>query len=199
MNDNKELLDWVVKNVKEWNDFYSHIRQDNTGTFYTSGESWDSNGGVWGYEDSGGWGFLDSGLKGQKPTVITKEEWEIATTKSQWFGKKYRVTPETSELLQKAVFAEGGSWGSGDTCIQHLSDQYLYVKEQGKIWRPVQLGCFEECELPEAVLAVEKTLVLGEVKPAKDKQKEQKASLQFEIDKMKENLKAMEDKLQEMK
>jgi hypothetical protein len=30
---------------------------------------------------------------------------------SEWFGYKYKVTPETSKLLQEAVFKGGGGWG----------------------------------------------------------------------------------------
>jgi len=33
--------------------------------------------------------------------------------KSPWFGYKYQVTPETSKLLQEAVFKGGGKWTTG--------------------------------------------------------------------------------------
>jgi len=57
-----------------------------------------------------------------------------STKTSPWFGYKYRVTPETSKLLQEAVFADGGGWNfNGRTKVQHLENEYLYIYENGEI------------------------------------------------------------------
>jgi hypothetical protein len=70
--------------------------------------------------------------------------------KSEWFGYKYRVTPESSRLLQGAVFKDGGRWvGAAHTTISYLGDIYLEVKEDGNIWRPVTDKGFSDSDLPE--------------------------------------------------
>jgi len=82
-----------------------------------------------------------------------------------WFGKKYRVNPETSEMLQKEVFAAGGSWHSGDTCVKLLHDEYLFISETGDITHGG--GDSEHYEsrcLPEATLSIKKELVIESVK-----------------------------------
>lgn len=54
--------------------------------------------------------------------------------KSEWFRYKYRVTPESSKLLQEAVFADGGGWGfNGRTKVQHVGNEYLYVNQYGEL------------------------------------------------------------------
>jgi len=57
--------------------------------------------------------------------------------KSEWFGYKYRVTPETSKLLQEAVFKDGGGWsGKQDfksrcTHIFITADGYMTYLDDG--------------------------------------------------------------------
>jgi hypothetical protein len=58
-----------------------------------------------------------------------------STKVSPWFGFKYRVTPESSKLLQEAVFAAGGGWNfNGRNKLQHLGEEYLYINEDGEIY-----------------------------------------------------------------
>lgn len=53
--------------------------------------------------------------------------------KSEWFGYKYKVTPETSKLLQETVFKDGGKWLSGSKDVYCLESTDLYVKDNGDI------------------------------------------------------------------
>jgi len=66
-----------------------------------------------------------------------------STKISPWFGHKYRVTPESSKLLQEAVFADGGSWLSGSTEVQRLEMKYLYTKENGKLTYDTDYDSFQ--------------------------------------------------------
>jgi len=53
-----------------------------------------------------------------------------STKTSPWFGYKYRVTPETSKLLQEAVFADGGGWGyTKGKVVSHLNMPFLVVRD----------------------------------------------------------------------
>lgn len=81
--------------------------------------------------------------------------------KSQWFGKKYRVTPETSKLLQEEVFKAGGRWACGTGSVQLVDMPFLFLDDDGAINTD---GCehwFNTVDKPEGVL--ELNLVLKDV------------------------------------
>jgi len=67
--------------------------------------------------------------------------------KSEWFGFKYKVTPETSKLLQEAVFKDGGRWAGGQTHPMYLEEPFIQVTYNGKMWRG--FTNFEEIKEPE--------------------------------------------------
>lgn len=49
--------------------------------------------------------------------------------KSEWFGFKYRVNPESSKLLQEAVFKDGGGWGYDcEGKVAHTYKPFLIVR-----------------------------------------------------------------------
>ena len=69
---------------------------------------------------------------------------------------KMEVTPQQSELLQKAYFELGGKWGSGSTEIQHTDCPFLvlgtfdtgmtaskkyavYYRREGKVVDPLEV------------------------------------------------------------
>ena len=82
-----------------------------------------------------------------------------------WFGKKYCVTPKTSEMLQKEVFAAGGSWINGETHVKWLDDNHLFISERGSISRAGgDIEYFELKELPEATIFIKKELAIESVK-----------------------------------
>ena len=66
------------------------------------------------------------------------------TPKSEWFGFEYKVFSSSSQLLQEAVFADGGSWLSGATHVQYTNEPVLQVSKDGRI----KLPPFNE-QLPE--------------------------------------------------
>lgn len=49
--------------------------------------------------------------------------------KSEWFGYKYRVTPETSKLLQEAVFKDGGGWSGKQDFKSRCT--HIFITEDG--------------------------------------------------------------------
>lgn len=52
--------------------------------------------------------------------------------KSEWFGYKYRVNPETSKLLQEAVFKDGGGWRyQSKTDVRLTDSECMFVDENG--------------------------------------------------------------------
>lgn len=57
-----------------------------------------------------------------------------STKTSQWFGYKYRVNPETSKLLQEAVFRDGGNWYNhqGSFAI-HTEKLFIVVHHNGEL------------------------------------------------------------------
>lgn len=69
--------------------------------------------------------------------------------KSQWFGFKYQVTPETSKLLQEAVFKDGGQWRSSSTKVQLEKEPYLYVDDEGEMVFGNDEKLFELKAMPE--------------------------------------------------
>lgn len=70
--------------------------------------------------------------------------------KSEWFGYKYRVNPETSKLLQEAVFKDGGRWaGSRGTTLMGTYMEYIYVTHDGIMSYGNGSGTFNKNTLPE--------------------------------------------------
>lgn len=49
----------------------------------------------------------------------------------EYYGKKYQVTPEQNEWLQKLVFSLGGYWRNGGTNILYTDEEYLFVYDDG--------------------------------------------------------------------
>lgn len=65
-------------------------------------------------------------------TFIKKQkEGKMPFDGKQLFGKKYRVTPETSRLIQEAVFAAGGYWEDGENSVSDLDSKFLRVDNKG--------------------------------------------------------------------
>lgn len=131
----------------------------------------------------------DKGVK----KVGTKGDEELKSLGKSLFGKKMRVTPETSELVQKAVFAAGGIWGDDRKIIQYCDTNYLYVSEGGYITRDNSSGYFDRHYASEVTLSVEKKLVVTEV-PKIDKAKQEKLD---RIARMEEELKQLKRSVEE--
>jgi hypothetical protein len=82
--------------------------------------------------------------------------------KSEWFGYKYRVTPETSKLLQEAVFADGGGWYNGnDKTLIHLNEVYLLVNKEGCITYTTDEEIFDSKGFPEKQPPLPKEFKVG--------------------------------------
>ncbi len=69
--------------------------------------------------------------------------------KSKWFNGKYRVTPETSRLLQEAVFKDGGKWSSSGIKFFETDDTYIFVQADGSMTLSSCFGDFQDDFLPE--------------------------------------------------
>jgi hypothetical protein len=208
-NPNQELLDWAVKNIKEWNDRFTHLRggSSSISVFFSNGE-WRIDGDVWcGY--TGNADYL--GIKRRvdvsftSTQVITKQEWEQAKNKSVWFGKQvYVSTIEESHLVQQAIFDVGGIWRLnsqvGNDIRDWATDRYLNISDKGVItWQPNR-----DETLPEIKFKVVKSIEITETIPVSvktqseieyDKLQEQISSLQDEHNKRIEALKLQAEKL----
>ena len=92
-------------------------------------------------------------LKQEKESMSRTEITDKGGTqpKSEWFGFKYRVNPETSKLLQEAVFKDGGKWSASKTGVQLVDHPYLFVKVDGVLSYCSYDGgsYFERHHLPE--------------------------------------------------
>lgn len=51
--------------------------------------------------------------------------------KSEWFGFKYRVNPESSKLLQEAVITDGGGWGNAFGKDIRKGCTHIFVQSNG--------------------------------------------------------------------
>lgn len=74
---------------------------------------------------------VDFILNGPEKTeeTSTTEGNSLAALGKQLFGKKMQVNPETSKLVQEAVFAAGGSWVGRDG-IRLAEAKFLFVSEE---------------------------------------------------------------------
>lgn len=68
---------------------------------------------------------------------------------SPWFNGKYRVNPETSKLLQEAVFKDGGRWSYPSKDVAFLDKKHLYVDKYGRITWDDDGEYFNNHHLPE--------------------------------------------------
>lgn len=135
------------------------------------------------------------GVEGVKKVGVKDEE-ELKALGKSLFGKKMKVTPETSELAQKAVFAAGGGWEGGvGKCLIHTGKPFLYVYEDGRIMcgTKYDLEYFDYHKHIEVTLSVEKKLVVTEV-PKVDKAKQEKLDC---ITRMEEELKQLKRSVEE--
>lgn len=88
--------------------------------------------------------------------------------KSPFFGKKYKITKETCELLQKEVFAAGGCWVYTGTKPVVPFDEITYKRsfltvDDGGAIEWVCTDHFNTNPLPEGILSVETKLVIDSV------------------------------------
>lgn len=114
----------------------------------------------------------------------------------QLFGKKYRVTPETSKLIQEAVFAAGGYWRSGCASVKYTdTDKFMFVTETGCLttsW--LNETTFIDNKYPEGIITIGITGVA-----VVDKEVEAKKKQLEELDRKIKELQAIADKLKEEK
>lgn len=107
----------------------------------------------------------------------------------RFFGHKIKVNPETSELIQKAVFEAGGYWGgSKDTHFKFPLNTHLEINPDGVMWRQR----WEEIHpsVPELIVELEvvKSLKIVDVIPAKAPEQLQKEARLAQIKKLEEEL-----------
>jgi hypothetical protein len=126
-----------------------------------------------------------------------KEDTEPKTI-SPFFGKKYRVTPETSELLQMEVFKAGGKWCSGSTYVLYPNSELIYVDAEGYLGVET-FGAFDKHPSPEATLEVVKSVVIKDVIPAKTEKDLKLEELQKAMDKHKESMAELQQQIDNLK
>lgn len=92
-------------------------------------------------------------------------------TKSEFFNKKYKVNPKTSEFIQKEVFKAGGKWKDGTTEVKHITLPHLYVGIDGTIKLGYNQEYFKSLESEEGFVEIETIEVLKLVPQEKVKAK----------------------------
>ena len=75
-NPNQQLLDYAVKNIKEWPSKYPHLRADSSSKslFFSAGDDWSIGNNYWG-NDYPTYRAVNGTLGEVTPQVITKDEW----------------------------------------------------------------------------------------------------------------------------
>lgn len=139
--------------------------------------------------------FIDT-----KDNVSVKElleEDEVPPFGKQLFGYKMRVTPEISELVQKAVFEAGGSWMSGNRKV-YENIKYICIDSSGSMCHlNGSDSWFNDYNFPEIKLEVVKSLkIISKEDPVQVKQQKE---LQEVIDNLKEQLHTAQQQLDNIK
>ncbi len=91
----------------------------------------------------------EGGNNVSRSNVVNAKEVGSSPPKSPWFNGKYQVNPETSKLLQEAVFKDGGCWSLLGSNVSFLAEEYLYVDEYGNITWGEDCKLFHDHDLPE--------------------------------------------------
>jgi len=111
---------------------------------------------------------------------------------SEFFGKKYRVNPETSRLLQEVVFEAGGKWGSYGKAVRLVEKPFLFVDMSGDLTWCGSAGAdyFNLQSDPEGHLEVVTTVKLAE--PKETVELGGKTYYKKDLEKALENIKPLE-------
>jgi len=102
----------------------------------------------------------------------------------RFFGYKMRVTPETSEMIQKAVFEAGGSR------LTRVDNPFLYIDTHGNVLYGESEEFFVNETMPELIVELEvvKSLKIIDVIPVKTPEELQKEARLKQIKKLEEEL-----------
>lgn len=122
---------------------------------------------------------------------VDREQEELKALGKSLFGKKMRVTPETSELVQKAVFAAGGGWlGAMTKEVRNISEPYLHISSSGQVGWGENEGYFSKDRTPEVTLSTKTTLVVEEVKidPLKKERLNRIKRMEKELEELKKSI-----------
>lgn len=124
-------------------------------------------------------------------TLLSEEKQEPIGKKL--FGHKMRVTPETSRLVQEAVFEAGGGWWTEGKKVKYLDMECLYISKGGRIAHSDYDGIFKDAPSPEIQVSAKSVLVIEDiVKSEKELQIEETlrkiASLEEQLKQLKESL-----------
>lgn len=116
---------------------------------------------------------------------------------SELFGKKYRVTTETSELLQQAVFEAGGCWWAFGQQIRFGKEPYLFISHDGVITFEGNSYNFDSYPQPEGFIEVVKTVKL--VQPPKTEQELRLEAVLVKIDEFKSKIDELKSEAEKLK
>lgn len=112
----------------------------------------------------------------------------------QLFGKKIRVNPTTSRLVQEAVFAAGGKgWYFSRRRVLHTDYAYLFVDCEGLLTTRATLMNRDNYE--EAVVSFTETLSIDKILPNKTEEELKKETL---IKELKKSIMEASDKIKQL-
>lgn len=121
----------------------------------------------------------------------------LASLGKQLFGKKMRVTPETSKLVQEAVFAAGGSWLLGEVEVKNIEMPYLHVSEGGRLTFAdhKEESCFKLHPNTEVEITPVTTFTIKEVDKEKEEELKRIKELEKEVASMTEELNQLKEEV----
>lgn len=176
---------------------HSSLLRDQYG-FY----GWDKDGDLYLHSYLAGSGFytqvtVDFILNGpEKTKEPTTEGNSLADLGKQLFGKKMRVTPETSKLVQEAVFAAGGSWPNLRTDVVDYAISYFFCSINGELTYRVEGETFFEFRELTEVKITPTSFSITEL-PTKEEIEKQETLKELEgakkeVERLTEKVKSME-------
>ena len=136
MSEAKTFQDWLEGGDVNEGDVFICVDNSCAPSAYTKGKGYAviNNPGYRTLSLTDNWhkGGVVSSCPSTASTFIKKQKEEkMSFDGKQLFGKKYRVTPETSKLIQEAVFSAGGWWCCGERKVSELESKFLWVDDEG--------------------------------------------------------------------
>lgn len=134
------------------------------------------------------------GLEG----VVKVEEDSLSSLGLKLFGTKIEVNPETSKLIQEAVFAAGGSWANGEKYAKYYLETHtyhLYISETGVITLSIHKTELKNNHYKEVKVGVKRSLIIEEFDEELEKVKSELAEAEKKQEELAKTIETLKSKL----
>ena len=140
---------------------------------------------------------------GDKRGEVTKvdkeleEKEELAELGRSLFDSKIEVTPETSKLVQEAVFVAGGyGWSGNYTKVLYVDKPHLYVSKVGGLaYSDAVDKNFQSNPKKEVKVSTKTQLVVEDVVQDKSEMLEELSNVQKELEEVNKRIEKIKSKL----